>query len=52
MVTVKNKEPQYKDRSRYPNITDGYEGELKDEYDKMLVEMSKDIADKLKEIIK
>lgn len=43
---------RYKDRPIYPHITDKYEGELKQEFGNMLVNMSKDIGNKLNEILK
>jgi hypothetical protein len=42
---------KYLDRSRFPNITDPLESELKKKYDQMLIKMSKQLADKLKEMI-
>lgn len=43
---------KYKDRPTYPNIVDGYEGELKQEFGKMLVKMSKEFGQKLNKILK
>lgn len=43
---------KYKDRPVHPHITDQYEGELKQEFGNMLVDMAKDIGKKLNEILK
>jgi len=42
---------QYRDKPRFPNISDPLEKELKGKYDDMLVKMNKQLADKLKEFM-
>lgn len=51
-VDPKKLKPVYKDRSRFPNVTDGYEGDLKKEYDQMLIKLAKDFGNKLSQILK
>lgn len=43
---------KYGDRPIYPQIVDNYENELKQEFDKMLVKMGKDIGNKLNSMVK
>lgn len=43
---------KYLDRPAHPHIVDKYEGELKDEFGKMLVKMSKQFGQKLNQILK
>jgi hypothetical protein len=53
MNLLKNKQPKkYADQPAHPHITREYENELKKEYGKMLVNMSKDFGKKLNEILK
>lgn len=42
---------KYRDKSRYPNVTDHYETEMKMDFSQMLVQMGKDFGNKLKEIL-
>jgi hypothetical protein len=49
---IQQKHKKYGDVPAHPHITREYENELKKEYGKMLVNMSKDFGKKLNEILK
>jgi hypothetical protein len=51
-MVIKQKPKKYADKPIHEHIVREYEGELKGEYDKMLVKMSKDFGKKLSEILK